>query len=308
MKFNKFFLTFVVFLSLSKISTANIKNNIIIKVENEIITNYEIKNKILTSLVLANKEINQQNINSLKSQSLEALIQFKLKKIELSKFNLNNDPIRTKDYLNKISSNNIENLKDKFKKNNLNYDLFLDEINTQLKWQGYIFKIYSNKIEIDESIISNELNDIIKNESNIEEYELSEIEILLDEQKSTDQEIDRIKKLIDEKGFEETALSSSSSDSAVNKGYIGWINGKSLSINIYKQIKEMKVGEISKPIFKTNSALFLKLIKKKNYKSNNTNLDELKKNLINQRKNELFNLYSKSHLSKLRNTSLIEYK
>ena len=308
MKFNKFFLTFVVFLSLSKISTANIKNNIIIKVENEIITNYEIKNKILTSLVLANKEINQQNINSLKSQSLEALIQFKLKKIELSKFNLNNDPIRTKDYLNKISSNNIENLKDKFKKNNLNYDLFLDEINTQLKWQGYIFKIYSNKIEIDESIISNELNDIIKNESNIEEYELSEIEILFDEQKSTDQEIDRIKKLIDEKGFEETALSSSSSDSAVNKGYIGWINGKSLSINIYKQIKEMKVGEISKPIFKTNSALFLKLINKKTYKSNNTNLDELKKNLINQRKNELFNLYSKSHLSKLRNTSLIEYK
>ena len=308
MKFNKIFLTFVVFLSLSKISSANIKNNIIIKVENEIITNYEIKNKILTSLVLANKEINQQNINSLKSQSLEALIQFKLKKIELSKFNLNNDPIRTKDYLNKISSNNIENLKDKFKKNNLNYDLFLDEINTQLKWQGYIFKIYSNKIEIDESIISNELNDIIKNESNIEEYELSEIEILLDEQKSTDQEIDRIKKLIDEKGFEETALSSSSSDSAVNKGYIGWINGKSLSINIYKQIKEMKVGEISKPIFKTNSALFLKLINKKTYKSNNINLDELKKNLINQRKNELFNLYSKSHLSKLRNTSLIEYK
>ena len=308
MKFNKFFLTFVIFFSLSKISTGNIKNNIIIKVENEIITNYEIKNKILTSLVLANKEINQQNINSLKSQSLEALIQFKLKKIELSKFNLNNDPIRTKDYLNKISSNNIENLKDKFKKNNLNYDLFLDEINTQLKWQGYIFKIYSNKIEIDESIISNELNDIIKNESNIEEYELSEIEILFDEQKSTDQEIDRIKKLIDEKGFEETALSSSSSDSAVNKGYIGWINGKSLSINIYKQIKEMKVGEISKPIFKTNSALFLKLINKKTYKSNNTNLDELKKNLINQRKNELFNLYSKSHLSKLRNTSLIEYK
>ena len=69
----------------------------------------------------------------------------------------------------------------------------------------------------------------------------------------------------------------------------------------------MKV-EISKPIFKTNSALFLKLINKKTYKSNNTNLDELKKNLINQRKNELFNLYSKSHLSKLRNTSLIEYK
>ena len=308
MKIKKFFLAFVIFLSLSKISSANIKNNIIIKVENEIITNYEIKNKILTSLVLANKEINQQNINSLKSQSLEALIQFKLKKIELSKFDLNNDPIRTKEYLNKISSNNIENLKDKFKKNNLNYDLFLDEINTQLKWQGFIFKVYSNKIEIDESIITNELNDIIKNESIIEEYELSEIEIILDEKKNIDQEINKIKKLIDEKGFEETALSSSSSNSAANKGYIGWINGKSLSINIYEQMKKMKAGEISKPIIKPNSALFLKLINKKTYKSDNINLDELKKNLINQRKNELFNLYSKSHLSKLRNTSLIEYK
>ena len=40
----------------------------------------------------------------------------------------------------------------------------------------------------------------------------------------------------------------------------------------------------------------------------NINIDDLKKNLINNKKNELFNLYSRSHLSKLKNTSLIEYK
>ena len=33
----------------------------------------------------------------------------------------------------------------------------------------------------------------------------------------------------------------------------------------------------------------------------------MRNNLINQ-KNELFNLYSNSHLSKLKNTSFIEYK
>ena len=32
--------------------SANIQNKIILKIENEIITNYEIKNKILTTLVL----------------------------------------------------------------------------------------------------------------------------------------------------------------------------------------------------------------------------------------------------------------
>ena len=35
---------------------------------------------------------------------------------------------------------------------------------------------------------------------------------------------------------------------------------------------------------------------------------KLRKDLIVQKKNELFNLYSRSHLSKLKNTSLIEYR
>ena len=67
---------------------ANIKNNIVLKVENEIVTNYEIKNKIISTLVLSNQEINQKNIDSLKKQALEFLIQNKLKKIELSKTNI----------------------------------------------------------------------------------------------------------------------------------------------------------------------------------------------------------------------------
>ena len=44
-----------------------IKNNIVLKVENEIVTNYEIKNKIISTLVLSNQEINQKNIDSLKT-------------------------------------------------------------------------------------------------------------------------------------------------------------------------------------------------------------------------------------------------
>ena len=37
-------------------SYAKIQNKIILKVENEIITNYEIKNKILRSLILSEKK------------------------------------------------------------------------------------------------------------------------------------------------------------------------------------------------------------------------------------------------------------
>ena len=70
----------------------------------------------------------------------------------------------------------------------------------------------------------------------------------------------------------------------------------------------MKIGEVSKPIKKQNSILYLKLDNIRTSKIENLNLEELRDKLINQKTNELFNLYSRSHLSKLRSTSLIEYK
>ena len=66
---------------LNKSVNAKFKNNIIVKIENEIITNFEIKNKILSTLILSNQEINQKNINSIKGKALDSLIQLKLKKL-----------------------------------------------------------------------------------------------------------------------------------------------------------------------------------------------------------------------------------
>ena len=74
----KFILIFLSIFFCSLKLNAKIQNNIILKVENEIITNYDIKNKILSTLILANKEINQDNINKQKKEAVEALIKFKL--------------------------------------------------------------------------------------------------------------------------------------------------------------------------------------------------------------------------------------
>ena len=143
-------------------SFAKIQNNIVLKIESEVITNFEIKNKILMTLTLLEKDVNQKNINALKEQSLESLIQHKLRKIELSKYNIKDDKNQIEQYLNSISSNNIENLKSKFKANKVDYDLFLDEIKTQLKWQKLIFQIYSKKIEIDKNMIDREITQFLK--------------------------------------------------------------------------------------------------------------------------------------------------
>lgn len=287
---------------------AGINNTIVARVENEIITSYEIKNRILNSLILANQEINQENINKLKRQSLESLVQLKLKKIELLKHKINYNPEQMTLYLNQVSSNDLDGLKNKFKINNLDYELFYEQVETQLKWQRLIYKLYESKIEINDKDINDELKAVLQNQEKIIEYNISEIEILINNNIDDGKLINAISKEIETQGFESAALRFSISNTAANKGNLGWVNANSLSKNIFKILSGMSVGEISKPFKRQNTVLFLKLSDKRESKSKNIDVSKLKINLINQRKNELFNLYSSSHLSKLKNSSFIEYK
>ena len=105
-----FFLIFF----LNGILNAKIENKIIVKVGNEVITSFEIKNKILRTLILNNSNINQENIDKLKEQVLDNLVNIKLKENELKKTNVEIDTNRINEYLSKISSNDIAKLKNLF--------------------------------------------------------------------------------------------------------------------------------------------------------------------------------------------------
>ncbi len=305
---NLFFTTYLLLLlSFFENTKAAINNKIALKIENKIITQYEIKNKILRSLILSEQEINQKNIDALKKKSLNSLIQLTLKRIELEKYNFKADNLQLNKYLQSISSNNVDGLKQKFEDNNLDFNLFKEEIVTELKWQRLIYEIYSKKILINESVIDIELKNIIANKAFIEEYHLSEIEIEIENRDINQAQLIEILEKIKNEGFEVAALKYSISDSAQNKGDIGWINSNSLSDDIYNKISKLKSGEISDPIKRQSSFLILKVNDKRKLDSD-INEKELKASLISQKKNELFNLYSRSHLSKLKNTSLIEYK
>tara|TARA_Y100000389_G_C17407880_1_gene489101 strand:+ start:295 stop:1221 length:927 start_codon:yes stop_codon:yes gene_type:complete len=287
---------------------SNISNKIIVKVENQIVTNYEIKNKILRTLLLSGQNINQENINNLKKQALDFMVQQKLKKIQIVKYNITVDENQINSYLNSISSNNIIELKNRFKNNNIDFDLYLNEIKIFFKWQKLIYQIYSNKIEIDNTNIDQELDDLINKRSEIKEFKLSEIEILRDDEKSNLKKIEEIKNELKINNFSSVAAKFSMSTSSTKKGNLGWINSSSLSKEIYNKLNVLKPGEITDPIFRQNSILFLQLNDRRTSSASNIDITQLRNNLINQKKNELFTLYSRSHLSKLRNTSTIEYK
>ena len=74
---------------------------------------------------------------------------------------------------------NIDDLKNIFKIKNLNFDLYLDEIQIEYAWQQLIYNMYNKKLLLDDKQINEELNQLIKNQQDLVEYELAEIELLL---------------------------------------------------------------------------------------------------------------------------------
>jgi len=307
MKKKIFFFILILFSQLNPV-LGSISNKIIANVGSEIVTSYELKNKINTLIVLSNKEVNQSNIDRIKKIAVNELINLKMKKIELAKYNLEIDRNNLNSYLNKISSGNIQEFKNKFKINNLDYNFYLDEIKTQLTWQKLIFSLYKDKVIIEEKEINDDLKKSLKLNSTIKEYNLSEMDILLDNNTDLSKKLSEINFQIQNYGFEETAKQFSGSYSASDGGRIGWLSEKSLSNKILNRVKKLKINEISEPIISGNSLMLIKLNNVRVKQVQNLNTEDLRKSIIKQRKNELFSLYSNSHLSKIKNNLLVEYK
>lgn len=284
-------------------------NKIIIKVNDRIVSSYDVKNKINTELMLRNLPINQSNINKMKKLAVQELINMRIKESEISRYNsININEIDISKQLASISSKNIDEFKKKFLINNLSYEIFIEELKIQSGWQKLIYSLFKNKVKINENEILDEVKKIKKKISKVKEYDLSEIELSFDSQKEKDEKIIVVKNKINEIGFENAVLNYSESDSAINNGRIGLINEQSLSTDILNHLKRLKEGDVSDPIVKIDSVIFLKINKIKVSNNDNISVEKLKKDIINQRKNDLFNLYSKSHLSKIKNNSYIEFK
>ena len=302
-------IVFIIIFSLNNFVFAAIKSNIIAKVGNEIITSFELENKIKTLLFFSNREVNQENIDQVKGQALKSLVDTKLMRDELKKYDFNFKNTDVKKYLEDISYKmNISNqeLIKLFEIKKIDFEKYVEEIKINLTWQQFIYQLYSAKVSIDEDQISNELNQVIQNRKIIEEYKLAEIEIdILD--KKTNNLVEEIKTNISNNGFEETAKKYSISNTALDGGDLGWVSSTSLSDIIIRELDNLNEGEVSNPIFSSDKILFLKLKEKKKISNiDNLNVEKLKKSLIRSSSNQIFEMHSKNHLSKKKNLTIIK--
>ena len=235
---------------------AEMQDKILAKIGNEIITNYDIINEINTILALSNEKSKPENLKSLQSMAFQSLKKISIKKIELERYKV--DDFNKKDldsYLKSIANNiGIENLdlKDHFKKYGANYDYFVNKTIINLKWNSLIYTLYKKQLDVDEELIKSELNQEVKKNKEIVEFNLSEIVL----ENYNEKKISLIFKNINENGFENTAAIYSNSVSSTNKGLIGWIASKSISNDYLQEINKLKIGQISSPI-KNNFLIYI---------------------------------------------------
>ena len=311
---SKFKIIFFLVFFLNNNLIADINNRIIAKIGDEIITGFDVENKIKTNLFLSGEEINQANVDKIKTATIDSLINLKLKSNEVKKHDIPTNTQAINQYIESITNNlnlsKIDLIK-QFEINEIDYDQFLKDIEIEFLWQRLVAKTYLDKIKVNDNQIELELREVIKKEEKnklIQEINLSEIEVIIENEMEEKILIKKVTDDINIVGFEKTAVRFSNSPTAQNGGNLGWVRSDKISKKIYNVIRNLKVGEVSEPIKQGKVITFLKINKKKTIESNSEiDIDNLRTAIENKMKNELLNLYSNSHLSKIKNITLVEF-
>tara|TARA_B100000941_G_scaffold49288_1_gene31209 strand:- start:19266 stop:20192 length:927 start_codon:yes stop_codon:yes gene_type:complete len=300
------FFFFIIFSFITSNANCNIKNKIVAKIGNEIITSYDVINEINTILAISNEVVDEKSFVTLRNVAFQSLKKLIIKQIEVNKYEIedyNEDDLNN--YIYQIEKNlNLQNmnLEDHFKKYGANYQIFIEGIITNLKWNTLIYSLYKRQLDVDLSVINLEVKDQIKKERQIVEFNLSEIVL----EKLNEAEIIKIQNNINEIGFEKTANLYSVSATSQSGGNIGWIGSKSISPSYLKVVKGLKINQVSKPIVNINNIVILKLNDKRVLNSKDFNIKKIEQNVINKKRTEKLNVFSNSHYIDLEKKLFIE--
>tara|TARA_Y100000590_G_scaffold467121_1_gene644876 strand:- start:2013 stop:2948 length:936 start_codon:yes stop_codon:yes gene_type:complete len=305
--FFKLNILFLLVLLLSKGSLlAKEKVKIILKINDEIITNLDIKNEYnyLTALNNDLKKIDKKQALML---AKESIIKEIIKKKEIEKYyNLEKENKHFKNIIKsfyiQLNLNNEEEFKNYLKEYNLDYEDIKYKIKIEATWNQLIYEKYNELVKID----LNKLKKIIlEQKGNQNSYLISEIVFKIDGNENFEEKYKIIKKSIDENGFKNSANIYSLSDTSKLGGKIGWVNENQLSKKVVDEIENLKIGEHTKPISAGGGYLILQIDNIKKIKNNNLDVDEELNKLVSYEKNKQLNQLSNVFFNKIRNNTII---
>ena len=305
----RYFFIIIIFFNILFIKLSySLESFIVLKVNNNIITNLDIDHEYRYLIALNNslKDVEKKKIMNLAKNSI---IREKIKETELSKYFDMDEPNK---YIDKILKNFYAQLglnnKAEFKKYLLNYNLLFSDVEKKISietaWNDLIYDKFINEIEIDELKIKKKIKKEISDNKYQNFYLLSEILFETDKIEDVKNKLTLIEKSISEVGFKNTANMYSISDNAKLGGQIGWINENQLSKNIKDILNNIEKGEYTQPLTVPGGLLILKIDDQKKEEVAFDLNKEFNKRIAFE-KNQQLNRFSKIYFNKVKKNSTI---
>ena len=299
--FKKLILVFVSILFTINNAIA-VENKILLRVNNEIVTSLDILTE-LRYLEIINDQLSLVDID--KSQKFEiaksSLIREKIREIELKK--LVKEIKIEEEFLERVLINNfkkkkietISDFENFFNKIGIDPDLIKKKITLEIVWNQMIYSKYINSVKINKKSIKNNL----LKKGKKKEFLLSEILFTINEGEQLNQKFETIKDRIKKKGFSETAIIFSKSDTSNKGGKLGWIKEAAINLNIKTLLDNTKIGDHTKPIVIPGGFLILKKEELREV-NNDIDLDKELELIIKKKTNEQLNQFSNIYFNRVK--------
>ena len=304
MKQKIFFYLLIFFCSYSN-QVSSLENKIIFKVNNKIITTFDIKEEEKYLKVL-NPNLKQIDPNKLKILATESITKEKIKEIELVKYYniekvLNDANLKEiiKNLYKSIGFKKEEEFIDFLKFENLKFISVKRKLAVEMLWNNLIFQKFNNRVVIDNIGIKNNLDKEIKNFKFSKDILLSEILIKNSKDLNLEKIYAEILESIKNDGFATTANIFSISSTAKIGGKVGWVKEISLSKQILRNIINLKKGQISKPIKINENFLILRIDDTKINKQK-IDIKKILANRISYEKNQQLERFSLAYFFKVK--------
>ena len=303
-KFKKISISIIFSIVFFSISLA-VENKILFKVNNEIITSIDILTE-LKYLGIINKDLKKTTNNQAFEIAKRSLIREKIKEIELKKL-LKEIEVEEKflnnlliDYFRSINIKTILEFEKFFLSQDIDPNLIKKKISIEILWNQLIYSKFKQNVKIDRQSIKNELSNNVKKR----EFLLSEILFNINDSEKLKDKIILLKKEIKEKGFSQTALSYSISDTSSKGGKLGWVSETIMSQKIKNEIKKIKVGNYTSPIVIPGGFLIIK-IEDIREKDNSSDLNNEIEKIIKDKTNDQLNQFSNIYFNKIKKDMVI---
>ncbi len=232
------------------------------KINDQIVTSYDLE-KESNYLLALNPKLSEISKNDLLKLAKRSMIKEMVRKSEILKYKeitLENDQID--DILRNIIQNLEFSSQSQFENYLKDFGISVDDLRNKIgienEWKNLVYSKYSTSIKIDKENLINKIEKSNKEERSLE-YNLSEIVFIKKQNISLKDQSKEILESIEINGFENTANIYSVSDSSKIGGKIGWVKKNNLSLEINRELDNLKINSHSNPIKVGNNYLILKI-------------------------------------------------